>query len=436
MVDVGIKPLPPKDALDYFRAKGLALPDDRFDYRDVWRGQHAASFVVAKAMDDDILTLIRAELDKALAEGRTLAQFQADLAPRLQAAGWWGKSTMADPLTGELREVRLGSMHRLRTIFDTNMRTAQAAGRWTRIQRRKKRFPYLRYVQLDRPNKRPAHTRFDGLVRPVDDPIWERIYPPNGWFCACSAEPVTQGQIDRGEYQISPPFDLDEIPLPNDRHGIDEPIPNGVTPGFDVNPGMIRHRMDQAFAPTRLDTRTELALLAADLQERMRREGFERAVVIQPGREVHDRYRGVSHAVQIGKADRGSDIIHSHPTDPTLSEADLTVLFGNSYRSIFGVTPEGEIFGAIARDQGALAWQAAHRDFLNEFFLPGNVWEMRDMAEWERMTVYGHARMLWLERAGVLDYLQPVSPRLNNLFDRYAPLLDVLRRAQGAGRNR
>ena len=113
MTDVRLAPLPPAEAMAYFRSKGLAPADARFDYRDVWRGQHAASFVVAKAMQDDVATLFRDAILKAQGEGRSFRDFADELEPQLRAAGWWGRSTMTDPLTGEVRDVQLGSMHRL-----------------------------------------------------------------------------------------------------------------------------------------------------------------------------------------------------------------------------------------------------------------------------------------------------------------------------------
>jgi hypothetical protein len=31
-----------------------------------------------------------------------------------------------------------------------------------------------------------SHSCLDGFVARYDDPIWELIYPPNGWLCGCS----------------------------------------------------------------------------------------------------------------------------------------------------------------------------------------------------------------------------------------------------------
>ncbi|KAA8605892.1 phage head morphogenesis protein, partial [Salipiger aestuarii] len=222
---ITLEPLPPRDAIAFWRSKGLAPQLNRFDYRDHWREEHARDFVVAKAMRDDVLETIRAAFDRSLSEGRTLAQFQADLKPELVKAGWWGRAIMDDPLTGETQDVRLGSMRRLRTIFDTNMRTAYAAGHWARIERTKKAFPYLHYIQIERPSKRHDHERYNDRIWRVDDPIWRRIYPPNGYFCGCTVIQRTEGWMKRNGRSVSDPIDLEEQPWTNKRTGETQLVP-------------------------------------------------------------------------------------------------------------------------------------------------------------------------------------------------------------------
>ncbi|MEL7117406.1 MAG: phage minor head protein, partial [Pseudomonadota bacterium] len=234
---VELSPLTPEDALAYFRSKGFAPALQRFDYRDVWQAEHARSFVVAKAMQDDVLALIREALDAGLAEGKTLAQFREELAPLLRSKGWWGKAIERDPVTGELKEVRLGSMHRLRVIFDTNMRTAHAAGRWQRLQRSKELLPYLEYRQIDRPSMREAHKPFDGLILPVDHPIWQTIYPPNGWFCGCDVRPMNDRMLEREGKRLTTDAELaalSTVEYVNPRSGLAQEIYEGIDPAFAV----------------------------------------------------------------------------------------------------------------------------------------------------------------------------------------------------------
>lgn len=97
-------------------------------WTDLWHGEHARYFTVARSTYADIINDVYDEVVKAIADGSTLKTFQDRLTPILQEKGWWGKAEDG---------VQLGSPRRLRTIYDTNLRTSYAAGRWERIQRRK-----------------------------------------------------------------------------------------------------------------------------------------------------------------------------------------------------------------------------------------------------------------------------------------------------------
>lgn len=287
MADVELRPLAPRDALEYFRSKGLAPALRRFDYRDIWQEEHARNFVVAKAMQDDILNMIRVELDRSFAEGRTMEQFQQDLAPRLIKAGWWGRSIERDTVTGELKDVRLGSMHRLKVIYDTNMRTAYAAGLWSRIQRSKDFLPYLEYHQIDRPSKRDEHNVFDGIILHVDHPIWRRIFPPNGWFCGCSTRPFNDRTLERAGKRLTTDAELAERIVHyqrlNRRSGQVEDAIEGLDPAFDSNPGHAWLDIVDPHAESRLDLPdTHMAAdraLVQEIRSRGMRDGFESLLV-------------------------------------------------------------------------------------------------------------------------------------------------------------
>ena len=227
--------LPPEKALEFFRAKGYATG---FDWRDVWEQEHDAAFTVAKMMDVDLLTDVRAAVDKALAEGQSLAQFRELLEPRLVEAGWWGKAEMRDPLTGEMKLVQLGSPRRLRTIFQTNLQTAYAAGHWAEIQDTKDEAPYLMYDAVDDEVTRDEHRAWDGTVLPVDDAWWSTHTPPNGWNCRCGVVQLSATQAAGLGYQPtdtaprSPTRDYT-----NPRTGAVSQVPVGIDPGFAYNPG-------------------------------------------------------------------------------------------------------------------------------------------------------------------------------------------------------
>lgn len=225
----------PEEAIAAFRAKGWSFA---FDWRDVWQEENVRAFTVAKALCRDLLEDIRAEVDRSISEGRTLAQFAADLRPKLEARGWWGRKRMIDPATGEERVVQLGSPARLRTIYRANMRTSQMAGRWQRLQRTKRAFPYLRYVAILDGRERPEHGSWHDTILPVDDPWWDTHFPPCGWNCRCDAQPLNQRMIDRRGWQVTEePARFPVRDYVNKRTGEVVRLERGIDPGWGYNVG-------------------------------------------------------------------------------------------------------------------------------------------------------------------------------------------------------
>ena len=184
--------LEPKDAVEYFAGKGNVLS---WNYHDVWRDTNAHAFTVAKATSMDVLEAIRGEVSKAIGPGQTFDAFKKTLRPRLEQMGWWGKQEALDIDTGEITKVQLGSVRRLRTIYQTNVQTAYMAGRYKRYVDNAVSRPYWRYVAIMDGRTRPAHAALHGKVFRWDDPIWSVIFPPNGWGCRCRVVAMTEAEF-------------------------------------------------------------------------------------------------------------------------------------------------------------------------------------------------------------------------------------------------
>lgn len=264
----------PSEALAFFRAKKLTVG---FDYRDVWRAEHATQFTVAKAMNLDVLISLREGVDQALVNGTTFAQFKRELTPLLQRLGWWGVDEMTDPLTGERRLVQLGSPRRLKTIYDTNLRTARAAGQWERIQRNLASHPYLLYQLGPSENHREQHVRWSGLLLPADDPFWATHFPPNGWGCKCWIRQVSKREYERlkgtGKYLTEAPSQ----PLRewiNKRTGEVEQVPDGIDPGWDTNPGAAARQAGAIDLITSKIERAPRVLAQASIRDLVASPGF------------------------------------------------------------------------------------------------------------------------------------------------------------------
>ncbi|MES0879688.1 phage minor head protein [Roseibium sp. SCP14] len=237
-------PLPPRAAIAALRARGGNL-HPTFAWQDVYAEDHAAMFTVAKSTGHDILLDIWKALLTALEDGETFRSFAGRVKPELVRKGWWGEAIEEDPQTGEPTKVRLGSMRRLRTMFDANMNVSYAAGHWSHFDRLKSSRPYLRYVAVDDGLTRPEHWRLHNLVLPVDHPFWKLYAPPNGWNCRCTLQSLSQADIERliaeGEELKFDPPPISYRSWTNKRTGEVRQIPDGIDPGWDYNPGESGH---------------------------------------------------------------------------------------------------------------------------------------------------------------------------------------------------
>jgi hypothetical protein len=242
---------PAPEVLRYFRAKGMK---PAFDWRDVWGNEHATAFTVAKATKLDVLETLRQAVDDAIAKGETFASFRANLEPKLKALGWWGGKDVVDPETGKEVSAQLGSPRRLRTIYSANIRSAFAAGIWERAQRTKSTRGFFAYRLGPSIVHRPHHVAREGMVYPVDHPIWDTWFPPNGWGCKCWVLQITREDAESFGYR-------DDMPEPlvqtkgylNKRTGELEQVPVGIDPGWHTNPGKFRAGNWRSFLAGRLE---------------------------------------------------------------------------------------------------------------------------------------------------------------------------------------
>ncbi len=159
---------------------------------------HDRSFVVAGATKNALLEDFQKAVDGAIAKGTPFK-------------GWLDKDDIYHPgFLDEFDKIvkRHGWDHngkrvwRARVIYETNLKTAYAAGRYKQMNDPavRKAFPYWQYVHaLERipVTARAAHKAWDGMVLPADDPWWNTYYPPNDWLCGCGVRPVSKAKLKR-----------------------------------------------------------------------------------------------------------------------------------------------------------------------------------------------------------------------------------------------
>lgn len=223
--------LPPEEIVRWYESKGYAFS---WDWRDTWKEAHVKSFTVAKVMKLDILQSIHDEVNKIFSHGTTYREFFNNLENTLRALGWWGKVKAKDvpgyipsPDIDPDRIVELGSPKRLSTIYQTNANVGWNSGRYKFFIQNAQSRPYWQYKQIDRPKYRKEHALYRDKIFRFDDPIWDKIFPPNGFNCGCYIIALTEAEIKAKGLEVSKGKDF-EI---------------NVGEGWDYNPGKA------AFAP-------------------------------------------------------------------------------------------------------------------------------------------------------------------------------------------
>ena len=208
-----------EEQISFFRKK-LNLPTKRWD--DILMAAHDKAFMVAGAQKADLLADLRAAVDKAIT-GQSIGQFRKDFAAAVAKSGWSG-------WTGE--GTKAGEAWRTRVIYQTNIATSYAAGRWQQLKdpdlvavR-----PFWQYIHSDSVvHPRPLHLAWgnSGLTLPNDHPFWKTHFPPNGWGCKCRVKAVRGPAKGAAK---APPEGWDTVDPKTD-------APAGIDKGWGYAPG-------------------------------------------------------------------------------------------------------------------------------------------------------------------------------------------------------
>ena len=211
------------EQLEFFRQK-LNLPSERWD--DIKRAAHDRAMIVAGAQKADLLNDLNAAVTKAIRDGKGIADFRKDFKSIVAKHGWTG-------WTGE--GTAAGEAWRTKVIYQTNMATSYAAGRYQQLT--DPEFltlrPYWRYKHADWvANPRLQHVAWNDLTLPHDHPFWQTHFAPNGWGCHCRVTPVGAREYEKSKAagKAVPPAGWDEIDAKTG-------APKGIAKGFDYAPG-------------------------------------------------------------------------------------------------------------------------------------------------------------------------------------------------------
>lgn len=147
------------------------IPVTREEFDDIDEHYRSRLFTIAHITCVDEIYRVQRKLAEAIAQGQTLEQFR--------------NAVRREEVTG------LTDFH-LETVFRTNIQNAYQSGQWMAIEENRDIIAALEYHAILDDRVRPTHAQMHGTVAPVDDPIWSKWTPPNGYNCRCSLIPVTR----------------------------------------------------------------------------------------------------------------------------------------------------------------------------------------------------------------------------------------------------
>jgi len=194
--------VPAQKMREYVNAKRTVLPSETWQMVDFDAHSHAFALAGAVKLEflHDVLKSIRDNANRGEGFGTWKKEF------RRAVIAHGGDSAINTTPSGTLTTTQDGNLHipllnkwRQRVIYETNMKSAYAAGKYAELTDpdNLENFPFWQYVHgyLRTPQSpRDEHVKWNGMILPANDPWWNTHFPPNGWGCTCGIIALTKKQ--------------------------------------------------------------------------------------------------------------------------------------------------------------------------------------------------------------------------------------------------
>lgn len=205
------------EAIEFLRRQ-LNLTSD--EWRTIWLQAGTISAEAASRQVTEMHRDLLAAVLKAIEEGTTLESFREDYERIVAAAGW---SHGGQPGWHSQLVFRLHTMQ------------AYSAGRWEQSERIAELNPqtqyFWRYVTIGDHRVRPQHREWHGIILAREHSFWSTHFPPNGFNCRCHAQLVTERDMRRRGWTVTPETDP-RLQIPPDD-------------GWAFNPGVAMSRVEK-----------------------------------------------------------------------------------------------------------------------------------------------------------------------------------------------
>lgn len=313
------------EGINYLKGK---LPEVSLTWDSLAGPVHGKVFTVAGATSVGLVSDLHQSLTSAIDNGTTIADFRKDFDKTVAKHGW---------------SYRGNRSWRTRVIFDSNMRSATMAGRWAQIWQGRERRPFLQYRTAGDSKVRPAHRRWNGIIRAVTDAFWQVFYPPNGWLCRCTVRSYSQAEVDSKGLTIdTEPFDS-PTRVVRKKGAPTDIVPVGVDAGWDHNVGI-------SWMAPEIALGRKLVSLPPKLRDAM----IEKTISPQFQRVLADGWKDFRKAVKATPQAGATKVVgfFDGPTTSALQAIGPEAM------------PPSIVVGAAAEDLAAMSWPSKMLDDL------------------------------------------------------------------------
>ncbi len=219
-----------------------------------------------------------------------------------------------------------GRNWRSRVIYDTNLRTSYAAGRYQQMKAVAQSRPFWHYRHSHASAEpRQQHLHWDGLILNHNDPFWNTHYPPNGWGCKCYVETLSQRDLDRlgkPTPDTTPPITTRD--WVNKSTGQIHQVPSGIDPGWAHAPGRTSQLGEAVQHRIRQSTKQSVAIASRGVEQMLNQPRTLSALTTQ---WQHWRKQGepvLRDALEVGALKPGI-ITTMNKTNTTITSAAITI---------------------------------------------------------------------------------------------------------------
>jgi hypothetical protein len=169
-----ISPLPFDEAIENIVSRDPRLAAGYLEVQRLYNEEHV--FALAKSVNTNLTKRIQAAIAEAGRSGAGLPEFKK----------LWKEITPWAQSYGD-------------TVFRTNASTSYNEGRFTQAEDPdvQEVIPAMEYISMHLPTSRPNHEAAAGLIAATNDPVWDKIKPPNGYNCLCGVNFISKYELER-----------------------------------------------------------------------------------------------------------------------------------------------------------------------------------------------------------------------------------------------